>query len=85
MSFPCTKCGASCTLAGAHPGYPEPTLPASRQCVHLLANNTCAIYRTRPSVCRIAGDWAQNAAACNFLQVMTGTPRRFRLPILDNP
>lgn len=85
MSFPCTKCGACCKMAGALPNFPEPLLPASRQCSHLLPDMTCAIYDHRPDVCCIKpGTHAANAVACNELQVMTNTPTSFRLPILDN-
>lgn len=84
MSYPCTKCGACCKLAGAIKNFPEPLKTASRQCVHLMANMKCAIYGSRPDVCRIKGDHAANAIACNELQAMTKTPTRFRLHILDN-
>lgn len=72
-------------MAGALPNFPEPLHTASRQCIHLLDDMTCAIYDHRPDVCCIKPDtYSANAIACNELQVMTGTPASFRLPILDN-
>lgn len=77
-------CGACCRLAGAIPSFPEPLVASSQQCVHLMSNMKCAIYHTRPDMCRIKNDYAANAAVCNELQVMTRTPAKFRLPVLDN-
>ncbi len=82
-SFPCTKCGACCKVAGYIPDFPEPLLPGTKTCVHLAADNSCVIYRARPDVCRIKGSWRANAEACNTLQVLTNTPTKYRLPVID--
>ena len=71
-------------MAGAIPNFPEPLRTASRQCIHLMSNMKCAIYGSRPDICRIVGQHAANAIACNELQTMTNTPAKYRLPTLDN-
>lgn len=83
-TFPCSKCGACCKLAYLVPNFPEPTLPASGHCAHLAADNSCLVYRTRPKECRVVNNFAENAAVCNILQDITNTPRRYRLPVVDN-
>lgn len=85
-AFPCTKCGICCTQAGLDPHFSEPTLPTSRQCVHLTRKRTCAVYSTRPPECRIApADYNLNKLSCNWLQEHFKVPVKYRLPIVDNP
>lgn len=52
MSFDCSKCGACCRMVG--------TLPEMRDydrgdgaCKYLTPANLCAIYETRPPLCRV--------------------------------
>lgn len=52
--FACDGCGACCRRAGEIPGFPEPT-DASGRCVHLQADNRCAIYDRRPAICNVDG------------------------------
>lgn len=76
--FECSRCGACCKLIG--------TLPEMRNydrgdgaCVHLTADNECAIYNERPRICRVdamqppvmtADEWhKRNTAACGRLQL----------------
>jgi Fe-S-cluster containining protein len=93
--FPCTKCGACCRVAGTIPGFEEPLRPDGA-CSHLQPDDSCAIYETRPFMCRVdeqAGwegvpeyQWhAVNARACNQLQEAEGVPAKFRLPIWEGP
>ena len=83
-AFPCTKCGACCKQAGYLRDFPEPLMPGTLRCVHLGDDNSCLIYSRRPEVCRIKGDFRENALGCNVLQVLTNTPAKYRLPMLDN-
>lgn len=76
MSFDCSKCGACCRLVR----FMDPTWPtrADGSCIHLNADNTCAVYETRPAVCRVdesrpagmtVAEWhALNAAVCKQLK-----------------
>jgi len=50
----CKKCGACCiaiSISSPIPGMSSGK-PAGTRCVHLGTDNTCAIYETRPPVCR---------------------------------
>lgn len=53
MNIPCTKCGACCRVL---PEWIAKTfnLPISESggCGHLGADNSCAIFDSRPGVCR---------------------------------
>lgn len=72
MAFACNGCGACCRrVTRVIPNWP--TRPDGA-CVHLTQDNRCAIYETRPIVCRVdegrpksipAARWhALNAEAC---------------------
>lgn len=53
--FNCQRCGACCRLAGCS-DLPEIKAMADEGtdvCRHLLPNNLCAIYETRPWFCRV--------------------------------
>lgn len=51
MAFPCNNCGACCRRVKAiDPRWP--TRPDGA-CVHLTQDNRCAIYVSRPMVCRV--------------------------------
>ncbi len=83
--FDCTGCGACCKV------LPKPfldffKLPESPSggCGHLLPDNRCAIYDTRPWVCDVRKVWevrgkvswdeykAQSRDACAILQKVVG-------------
>jgi Fe-S-cluster containining protein len=88
MTFPCTSCGVCCkTLPRRVPGWP---LRADGACAHLQDDDRCAIYATRPDVCRVGVTpsrvpdeerLAATAAACNALQEAAGTPETYRVRI----
>lgn len=80
MTFPCTQCGACCRSIAAVPelqGHDR----GDGVCRHLTSDNRCAVYETRPMVCRVneqcppamqLGEWhRRNTAACErlYLQV----------------
>lgn len=102
MTFPCTKCGACCrraVYAVTSLGLTEwsPGFAKDGSCGALQADNTCAIYETRPLLCRIddmriaAGEedeaaWHEaNARHCNEWQAEDGLPDtyRIRLPVVE--
>ena len=59
--FNCQRCGACCRLAGCS-DIPEIQAMADEGtdvCRHLLPNNLCAIYETRPWFCRVDGLYDQ--------------------------
>lgn len=84
--FDCEKCGLCCkTLADSQ--LEALGLPRAEGggCGHLLADNTCAIYKDRPDLCNVAAahgkffaavPWAEfrdlNRAACRELQDRAG-------------
>jgi Fe-S-cluster containining protein len=48
--FSCWGCGACCRFVG----FKLPELDrGDRACIHLLEDNSCAIYEDRPAVCRL--------------------------------
>ena len=62
MKFLCSGCGACCILAGR-----LGLMPANEEtgaCIHLTKGQQCAIYDTRPDVCRV-DVMAQDAAQRN--------------------
>lgn len=74
--FACSECGACCKLAPrAHAGWPK---RADGACLYLTPENRCAIYESRPRICRVDAlrpaaipveSWhAMNAEACAELQ-----------------
>ncbi len=57
MKFPCSGCGACCRRVSA---FSEEELgewglstKEDGSCVNLLGDNSCAIYETRPDICRV--------------------------------
>lgn len=50
--FPCLSCGACCRAVGYSASFPLP-IRADGSCSELLPDNTCAIYATRPEICRV--------------------------------
>ena len=53
--FQCQRCGACCRLVGLSivPEIKALAKENSDTCRHLLPNNLCAIYETRPLLCRV--------------------------------
>lgn len=55
--FPCSGCGACCRRVGWMPTdeLAKHGLRAdeSGACTHLLPDNSCEIYETRPDICRV--------------------------------
>lgn len=85
MSFPCNKCGACCRMAWVSTelqswGWVLP----DGSCKHLLPDNTCDIYETRPEACRIDArkpHWVPEEVyhkvqkiVCNYLMDRLGAP-----------
>lgn len=53
MAFECWGCGACCRFAG----FKDPALDrGDKACIHLLEDNSCAIYEDRPDFCRLNPD-----------------------------
>lgn len=86
-AFPCTKCGACCMRAGflleiVKLGYAKYGGP----CKYLTPNMECAIYETRPLVCRINDNkpkgvtrkawYRSNEDACNKLHLLVFNTER---------
>ena len=46
--FECTRCGVCCVA----PDIAALDKPLGQRCVHLMADNLCAVYDDRPAVCR---------------------------------
>ena len=75
-AYPCTRCGACCRRVDLIPGFPEPARPDG-SCSRLLPDNSCAIYETRPAICRLAPEDEPAAyAACETLIRHFGLPAR---------
>lgn len=54
MSIDCTKCGACCVA----PDISALGKPLGVRCEHLTDENMCAVYESRPQICRdYAADW----------------------------
>lgn len=51
-AFECSKCGACCRNVTNIPGLSELAMENGR-CKHLMEDNTCEIYETRPLLCRV--------------------------------
>lgn len=50
MAFKCWQCGACCRFIGFKiPEFDR----GDKACIHLTEENTCAIYKERPEVCRL--------------------------------
>ncbi len=83
--FNCTSCGACCKVIPKEAlevfGLPE---SPSGGCGHLLPDNTCAIYETRPFICDVRKVWEmkqemsweeykkETHRACETLQQIAG-------------
>ena len=48
----CTSCSICCYFASTVPNFPEP-VDETGKCMHLKEDRTCAIYDTRPKICRV--------------------------------
>lgn len=78
MSFDCSRCGACCRSIGNLPAM-RPYDRGDGTCKHLTATNECAIYKTRPALCRVDemkpsaitnAHWHQlNHNACSHLRL----------------
>ena len=89
--FPCTGCGLCCrAIVKRFPDWPRRA--DGEACVHLRHDNTCAIYQTRPLICRVDAMlrlsnretkefYQANADICNRLQEEAGTDESFRVKI----
>ena len=65
MTAECTKCGACCVapdIAALGKGLGE-------RCPHLTAENLCAVYQSRPQICRdYQADWLCDRIAAPTLE-----------------
>lgn len=88
MKFGCTQCGACCrNIRLIHPDWP---VKPDGSCIHLQADNRCAVYENRPKECRVGegrpallfseAEWFDaNADVCNKLQEDEGLDKSFRV------
>ncbi|EOH6759194.1 YkgJ family cysteine cluster protein, partial [Campylobacter jejuni] len=94
-NFPCTICGVCCKSID---GIPElQKFNNGGICIHLTKNNTCAIYDTRPLICRIDEMYNmyfaqyytknqfynENIKICNKLQKKLKLNKRFRIKLIQ--
>ena len=77
MRFACDKCGICCKLIG---GIPQ--LAAFDRgdgvCIHLRADNLCAIYESRPDICNVEKMYTlfrDRMTEEEYLQLMTESCR----------
>ena len=49
----CTGCGACCKAVSHVEGFPKEFVLENGVCVNLQPDNSCAIYKTRPDICRV--------------------------------
>ena len=60
----CTQCGACCVA----PDIAALGKPLGERCPHLTAANLCAVYESRPQICRdYAADWLCDLVAAPTL------------------
>ncbi|MBR6664955.1 MAG: YkgJ family cysteine cluster protein [Lachnospiraceae bacterium] len=52
MIFPCERCGLCCKHIEKIPELKDLDSGDGR-CIHLQDNNLCAIYESRPDICRV--------------------------------
>jgi Fe-S-cluster containining protein len=52
MIFPCDKCGICCNHINEIPEL-HSFDSGNGRCIHLLDNNLCEIYETRPDICNV--------------------------------
>ena len=53
MIFPCNQCGLCCKHLECIPELKEFD-SGNGKCVHLMDNNLCEIYDTRPDICNVS-------------------------------
>jgi Fe-S-cluster containining protein len=90
VKFPCTACGLCCRIGPRLvEGWP---LREDGACAHLNDDNTCAIYDTRPEVCRVHEMQKKSgidqrtyfnlsAKICNDFQTDAGLDEKYRVPL----
>ena len=65
MTVECTKCGACCVA----PDIAALGKPLGERCPHLTAENLCAVYESRPQICRdYQADWLCERIAAPALE-----------------
>ena len=52
-TFACYSCGACCHFIHLEDGHAHFKHPEFDHCKHLTKDNKCAIYDTRPDICRV--------------------------------
>jgi uncharacterized protein len=65
--FLCSQCGACCREAANLGLMPD---RGDGACINLQQDNSCAIYETRPDICRVIGtkkDYIENTKVCHAL------------------
>ena len=95
--FPCTSCGLCCQNISTVKELSEFDL-GNGTCKHFnIVNNSCNIYETRPSICKIdemfedkynqfftkQEFYTENAKVCNLLQETYKLDNSFRVKIGD--
>lgn len=86
--YPCTACGACCRLVPR--AFPDWPARADGACAHLAPDNTCAIYATRPPICRVGAVFlplstvaqhTENARLCNEWQTALKIDPSYRVDL----
>ena len=58
MNFKCNGCGACCRRVGTMPkevlAINNLSVRADGSCTNLKSDNSCSIYETRPTICRVS-------------------------------
>lgn len=103
IPFPCTSCGCCCRRVRnaveavgspevGHPLHFPYTWDETGRCEHLQPNHRCAVYESRPLLCRVddlADQLAhaipreqfilENIAVCNHMMDEDGIPEEYRI------
>ena len=97
MKFICTGCGLCCRIVRKIKDFPEP-IREDGSCVHLTQDNKCAIYGSRPDVCRLdkmaetqgkemgmdrLNYYKYNNTLCNMIMDEAGVDSKLRINLQD--
>ena len=88
LNFPCDKCGACCHYVGQVPvmkSYDR----GDGICKHLLPDNGCEIYETRPDICNVEKmfrtKWCEDYTWDEYVEQGVKFCERFKLEKLPQP
>ena len=94
IEFPCSQCGECCRNI-SHIDELKAFDNGSGVCVNLADDNSCNIYTSRPTICRVdlvydkyfasISSWEEflqkNAEACNQLQIAAKLPIKYQIDV----